>query len=734
MTGRHAGTKADELLPVTQQSSDLEVIAPSRRLIDRLLLYGAMASAGIFLAALVINLVGICLFRHPVIGFSDNIMEDAEAVATGHFQYGNPATEFVGFSYTPLFTWLLAGLLRVYWWEGWGPVLSMLAAVAAIASIVRMLWVSTRQWQGRLVTASFVIALSLGGLSALPILGLPISGLYEARADQMAWCLLVVAVTITFGGLLSPTGFSRRQMVVIGLLLTGAVFTKQTTLVPCLVIAGIVLVAPRLIDPGSTWTWRRSLSSATVLVTFAGSSALFGIVLQVASRGWAYDLLVGDPIRYGRWVPLGQEIGTSLRLLTVPLVALAVLVVCVTWSLRANPGRDRRRHVVVAVAAVVLAVSPIPTAILAESKLGGEPNQLAGPVWTLALGCAVLLMLLRPSARQLAAAAIALGVLLAGLEPLSQVMPDHLGAPNLDEVVPWSSMNPFLLAAVDKGEAVFDENYPSLSVSTADPGYPAGDINDILAGGYTPRWFTNNLLTGRYALVAPFVPWFPGYDSDVGRYNESVQWEYNLLLHMGYTKVKKSEGTVYYRPAPRLKQLGWFAGCFGPYQARSAGVAVRLRGAGGLACIDPEGLHLTRAPVPTTQFVMTLGQGKGEVSVRFKTTPRALRLTPLDGSDHAASATSDIVHSGSAVARCLAHDGGNDTLTLKAVPGHGGAKCRMTQAGPVLTVPVAAGESNAHVALSLAAANSPTIMARSSTGRSVPFTLLNLTPSDINSL
>ncbi len=693
-----------------------------------------MGSAGVFLAALVINLVGICLFRHPVIGFSDNIMEDAEAVATGHLQYGNPATEFVGFQYTPVFTWLFAGLLKVYWWEGWGPVLSMLAAVAAIGSIVRMLWVSARQWQSRIVTASFVVALSLGGLSALPILGLPISGLYEARPDQLAWCLLVVAGTVAFGGLLSPAGFSRGQMLVIGLLLTGAVYTKQTTIVTCLVIAGIVLVAPRLIDPARTWTWRRWLRSATVLVTFAGSSALFGIVLQVTSRGWAYDLLVDDPMRYARWMPLGQEIGTSLRLLIVPLVALVVLVASVTWSLRANPGRDRRRHVVVAVAAVVVAVSSIPTAILAEAKLGGEANQLAGPVWTLTLGCAVLLLLLRPSARQLAASAVALGVLLAGITPLSQVMPDHLGPPDVDQIVAWHGMNPFLLSAVDKGEAVYDENYPSLSVSTSDPGYPPGDINDILAGGYTPRWFTNGLLTGRYALVAPFVPWFPGYDSDEGRYDGSVQWKYNLLLHMGYTQVKAPNGAVFYRPGPRLKQLGWFAGCFGPYQARGAGVDVRLRGGGGLVCIDQGTLRLSQAPVPTTQFVMTLGEGKGDVSIRFETPPRALRVTPLDDNDVGTAAPSDIVHTGSAVARCLARDGGHDMLTLRGVVGHGRARCHMTQAGPVLEVPAAAGESNAHVSLSLAASDSPTIIARSNTGRSVAFTLLDLTPSDINSI
>ena len=147
---------------------------------------------------MVVNLVGICFVRHPFTGFSDNIVEDAKAVATGHLQYGNPATEFVGFSYTPVFTWLFAGLLKIYWWEGWGPVLSMVAALVAMGSIIRMLWATTMRWESRLVTASFVVALSMGGLSALPILGLPISGLYEARPDQLAWCLLVVSATIVF--------------------------------------------------------------------------------------------------------------------------------------------------------------------------------------------------------------------------------------------------------------------------------------------------------------------------------------------------------------------------------------------------------------------------------------------------------------------------------------------------------------------------------------------------------
>ncbi len=713
----------------TEHADALRALPLARRLLDRLLVFGATAIAVIFVANLLVSLIGICFVRHPWLFYADNIVADAKAVATGHLPYGNPATQFVGYSYTPLFTFVFAGLLKIYWWEGWEQVLSMLAIAVSMAALIHMMWFAARRWESRLVTMSFVVAVSFGGLTAL-------SGVYAYGVDQLAWCLLVIAGTITFRGLLSPEGLSGRQMVTTGLLLTGSVFSKQTTIVPCVVVSGLMIVVPALVESGRTWTWRKWFSSATVLMTFVGSSVLFGIALQVASRGWAFDLLVGDPLRYARFTPIGSQIRQSLRVLTLPLAALVVLAVCVTCSLLwAQPEPNRRRHIVVAAAAVVFAVSPIPTAIIAEAKLGGDANQLAGPVWTLTLGCAVLLLVLRPSVRHVAAAALACGVLLAGIDPLSHVIP---GPPDLhDAQTTWPSMDPFLYAAVDRGEAVFDQSYPSLSVSPQAPAYPAGDIDDILAAGYTPRWFTNNLLTGRYALVRPFYAFgsTTTYTSDEARYDGSVLWKYNLLLRMGYTTVTDPvSGFVYYRPSPRLKKLGWFAGCFGPYQSRGAQVDVRLRGAGGLVCIDRGGLRLAQAPLSRTVFVLTLGVGRGAASVRFPRTPHTLIVAPLDGNDRRDSFASDISRPDSAVASCLAQDGTLHTLTLRAVPGRGGVTCRTTGGQPVLAVPVNIGGSTAHVSMTLAVADTPTLVATSGKGRPAPFTLLNLTPGDINSL
>ena len=545
-----------------------------RRRLERMLSGAACVAALIFLSVLVSNLVGLLFIRHPMIGYSDNMLADAEAVATGHFQYGNPATQFVGMPYTPLFTWIVAALLRVSWWPGWGPLVSMLAGIAVIASLVHLLWSGSRSLKHRLVTTSFVITLVLGALSAFPILGtFPISALEEGRPDLLAWALLIIAGTGIFRGFFSG-GLSTPRRVVAGLLLTGSVFTKQITLVPAIAIALVAVTLPTAAERGesSIARWRRS---ATVILVFFSSSALLGVVLQFASHGYAYDELVQLPLRYGRLVPLWHQAGTSLRLLIIPLVAFVVLVVAAAISFRVDRERYTHRDRVIAVAAIIVGLSPIPTAVLAEAKLGGEANQLTGPALTLSLACAVLLLLVRVSIRQLLAASVACGVLLLGVDPFSQAIPGQLGVPDLHQTVTWQAMDPFLVTASSKRQAVFDWIYPSLSVSPRASSYPVGDVHDSLAGGYTPRWFINNLLTGRYSLVTGIGQWEPGYESNLNRYDASVLWKINLMITMGYAPVRDaSTGNLYYRPSPALKRIQWFSQCFGPYQAPLAGVQI----------------------------------------------------------------------------------------------------------------------------------------------------------------
>ena len=142
-----------------KRSNGYRSIRSIRGLLGRITVYSATATAAIFLEGLIVSFVAICFVPHPNLGWSDNVALDAKAVATGHLQYGNPATQFVGQAYGPLFTFLFAGLLRIYWWEGWGPVLSMVAVAVALISLVRMLWTTSRRIEARLATASVVVAL-----------------------------------------------------------------------------------------------------------------------------------------------------------------------------------------------------------------------------------------------------------------------------------------------------------------------------------------------------------------------------------------------------------------------------------------------------------------------------------------------------------------------------------------------------------------------------------------------
>jgi hypothetical protein len=703
-----------------------DLVRPARRALDRLLLLGATGTALLMLGGLTISLVSIFALRHPYAGWSDLVVADAKAVATGHFQYGNPVTQPVAAGYTPLFTSVFALLLRVYWWEGWGAVISMLAVAAGAAAIARMGWSAIGKFETRLATASFVVIVVLGGMSAFAP-----NGVYEARPDQLAWVFFVIASAITFRALVLSAGLSWRQRCAVGLLLSASVLTKQPTLVPCLFTAGLTLAVPPTEDSALTAGFRRWLGLAAAPLVFIGSAAFVGVCLQIASHGFAADFLLRQAFHQPRYIALHQEIKWSLRRGAIPLCAFAVVALCAAFSLALHRKGRPRQPLFVAAAAVGFAVCPIPTSILAAVKMGGNFNQLIGPVWTLTLGATVLLMLMQPSGRQLVASGIACCVLLVGLGVLPRsLLQDAIGKPALDQRNRWVSMNPFLYSAVDQGKVVYDPATPSLSVSERATDYPAGDWVDRFAVGYTPRYFIRNLLEGRYALVAPMPldSVNTTYWSGIGRYDASIAWKIDLLLSRAYEPVRDpTTGGYYYAPGPQLSTYGWFAQCFGPWEARDAGVAVRVRGAGGLVCAERDGLRLSEAPALSTRLVLTMRAGQGETRVHFAGRPTILQLTPLDGHDDVTAAQSGAAVA-SVVDRCLAVDRkGARSLTLRAVRGDGAWSCRMADPGPVLEIPVAHGSAS-HVAIDLAATDAPTLTASAGAGRTVPFVIANTKP------
>ena len=111
-----------------------------------------------------------------------------------------------------------------------------------------------------------------------------VAGFYGEGVDQLAWCLVAIAGSMVFRGFLSSSGPSRLRMLVVGLLLTGSVFTKQTTIVPCFLLSLVPIVALAVLEPKDVRTGSKWVTSAIALLTFAVTSAVSGVLLQIASH------------------------------------------------------------------------------------------------------------------------------------------------------------------------------------------------------------------------------------------------------------------------------------------------------------------------------------------------------------------------------------------------------------------------------------------------------------------
>ncbi len=150
-------------------------------------------------------------------------VELAARVAAGHSLYVAPSLHFVGWTYTPLYYWLAAGVAK---FTGVGFfTLRLVSVVASLVSMTVLAWMVTRDGADRIV--GLVTAGLFAGAFA-------ISGAWfdTGRVDSLFVALTLV--TLAWG----MRARSRRDGLMLGGLAFLAFFTKQTALVALAPVLG----------------------------------------------------------------------------------------------------------------------------------------------------------------------------------------------------------------------------------------------------------------------------------------------------------------------------------------------------------------------------------------------------------------------------------------------------------------------------------------------------------------
>ncbi len=590
------------------------------------------ALALVLVSGLIASTASLIYSAHPDTGWSDHLILDAKAAARGHYMYGDPARGYVGLLYTPLYSGVVSILMRVHWWEGWGPLLSAVAVGGTCIALLRM------QAMKRLPLASraFLVVFPLSGFTLFSV-----NGVFEARADQLAWSLFLIGACRCIADMHVDSERGGRGRVVTGLVLGAAVLTKQTTLAPCLAAAGLVGLSTMQRRGGRT---RRELARSVPLEGIA----LVGVIvvalgaLQSASHGFAFDLLFGLPQRHARpWFTLLAAAEVSARQLAVPMTLAAFLVAVTATRVLLGPDETWRRRADAlrpVIASVIVAMATVPGLLVALAKQGGDANQLLGPVWGMTLVVfAAFVVTDAAGAKFMSQIAVAV-LLIVSVGPADKALRDaDLAAPSLMLSHQWYEAPADIIAANQAGVAVWDWAYPSYSVLEDGSSPPAVAVTpDLVAAGYTPRWFLENIADARYGLVRLYDPSWEQYSSGFGQRDEGFLWKFNYLVQAGYDPAPVTRaGVQYYHPSDRLGGARWILDCFGPF--RAGPLHIQVRGGGGLWCASATGLELRDGPAPRSELVLRTEQ-RVELRLDADSGARIVVRSPAQSTVQAAAA------------------------------------------------------------------------------------------------
>ncbi len=272
-------------------------------------------------------------------------VELAAQVAGGHSLYAAPSLAFVGWTYPPLYYWVVAAVAKVIG-VGFEP-LRLVSLLASLVAMATLGWIVVRE------TGSRVSGLIAAGLFAATF---SISGAWfdTGRVDSMFLAITLLAVAW------GRRAEGVRGGIVLGGLAFLAFFTKQTGLVALLpALVYLALARPRAGIPALLTLTALALGSTLALNAATGGWYGYYVFAELASQPWA------QPVWRSFWTE--DVVGRQWPLVMLILAGGATLL----WAERARV-RWRWPATYYALAAAGLIVS----AWLSRLHTGGYENVL----------------------------------------------------------------------------------------------------------------------------------------------------------------------------------------------------------------------------------------------------------------------------------------------------------------------------------------------------------------------
>ena len=191
--------------------------------------------------------------------------------------WGKPGQQYTGALYAPLMPALLVPLYRVFWWDGWAPLVSTFSGIG-LATLVGGVAASGHD---RPTWRRAVGGVGLGGVAFWIVTTNPWHAIYTGRVDELAWLFAMSGLCVLA---LSVAHHWTRIWPVV-LLLTAAMWTKQPT-----AAAAVAAVA------AAAWWAYKGLLSWRSWRQFVAWLALVNVVLLAAmmalTEGWNWFNLV----------------------------------------------------------------------------------------------------------------------------------------------------------------------------------------------------------------------------------------------------------------------------------------------------------------------------------------------------------------------------------------------------------------------------------------------------------